>query len=337
MQRDSTVVQELLACCSASLLKATLSGAIVAANKPLYSLKRAMLHRPSLPAASMLASCIHLASCCIRGFGALNLTPLQALPNLSQLSLRKGITAIGVGKLAQLTELELNQVISVHCDGPAQFIHGLKRLSANECTVEGLHDLGVAACAGLQDLLLVKCCIPPVSDQFALFINLGVSIHPRHLGLTKHLFDLTQLTQIQISGSVNIDFECSSVFLLTNLVCLDLTFYLEGDHEVRQYILTDQLGVLHSLEHFAFRLFAPQGSTLVLEVSWHMMPLLQTVTVSATRSMFRENILGFAKLTTLQCLKPNLGELADDVTAYFFNFMKYNMSTGRHDTFPLMY
>lgn len=115
---------------------------------------------------------------------------------------------------------------------------------------------------------------------------------------------------------VKADYECPSVFLLSNLVCLDWDFHLQGNHEGTQYTLIDQLGVLHSLEHFAFRLFAPQGLTLVLEVSWHMMPLLQTVTVSATRSMFREKMLGFAKLTRLKCLKLNLGELADDVHTF---------------------
>ena len=104
-----------------------------------------------------------------------------------------------------------------------------------------------------------------------------------------------------------------------------------------QYILTDQLGVLHRLEHFALDLYAPKGFTLVLEVSWHMMVLLQDVFLSAPRTMCDERVLGFAKLTALKCVQLKLGELADDVSAYWYNFLMYNMSTGRHDTFPLMY
>lgn len=334
MQQDSTVVEELLATCGGARLEATLSGAIAAANKPLQSLKRAVVGSLSDSAANMLASCANLSSCCFGCFYFLDLEPLQALPYLSELSLHTGVRASGVGKLAQLTGLDLHYV-EVQCGNTAQFTHGLKRLSANKCILEGLHDLGLAACSSLQELSLAYCCILPLSDQYALSINLGVFTHRHDGSLTKHLSDLTQLTKLEISGTVKADFYRPSVFLLTNLVYIDLGLYLQGDHEVIRYILTDHLGVLHSLEHFALRLSAPKGLILVLEVSWHLMLLLQTVTISAPCSMCDERILGFAKLTALKCLKLKLGELADDVTAYWYNFLMYNMSTGRHDTFPL--
>lgn len=260
----------------------------------------------------MLALCANLTSCYFGNFLLLDLQPLQALPNLFELSLHTGFRASGVGKLAQLTGLDLDYV-DVQCGNTAQFTHGLKRLAAHNCTLDGLHDLGLAACFGLQELSLACCCIFPLSDHYELCVN---STHRHHCRLPKHLFDLTQLTKLKISGTVKADFGRLSVFLLTNLVCLDLGLYLQGDHEVIQYTLTNHLGVLHSLEHFALRLSAPKGLILVLEVSWHLMLLLQTVMISAPRSRCDERVLGFAKLTALKCLKLKLGELADDVTAY---------------------
>ena len=323
LQRDSTVVQELVANCGIARLEATLSGAIVAANKPFQSLKRAMVHKVSDSAATMLALCTNLTSCHFGDFYILDLEPLQALPNLSELSLHTGFRADGVGKLAKLTDLELDYV-NIDCDGTAEFVHSLKRLSVSGCTIERLHDLGIAACSGLQRLSLIQCCIPALSDQYALDMTVHNDAPPHPLSLTRHLSDLMQLTSLQLFGLVEAGFERPSVFLLTNLVGLDLSFCL--DSEVTQYILTDQLGVLHSLEHFAFSLRAPKGSTLTLEVSWHLMPRLQTVNIAATRSIFDERILGFAKLTALKTLELDFGELGDDLTAFFFGFMMYNMA-----------
>ena len=190
-----------------------------------------------------------------------------------------------------MTELNVARV-SVRGDNTAQFVHGLKRLSVSACTVEGLHDLGVAGCRRLQELSLVQCYIPAAIEQYTVDIMLvEVSSLPHFLTFTKHLSDLTQLTTLHIVGSVEADFEPPSVFLLTNLVRLDLTLDVRVDNEVTQYILTDQLGVLRSLTHFAFRLSASKGLTLVLEVSWHMMSLLQAVNIAAPRSMFDERII----------------------------------------------
>ena len=325
LQRDSTVVQELVATCGSVRSEATLSGAIVAANKPFHSLKRAVLHGPSDSAASMLALCTNLTSCHFEDFHILDLEPLQALPHLSELSLHRGFRADKVGKLANLIDLDLVYV-DAHCGATAQFVHGLKRLSVNGCTIEGLHDRGIAACSDLQCLSLVGCCIPALSGQYALDMTVGNDKSSHPLSLTRHLSDLMQLTSLQLCGSVEAGFERPSVFLLTNLVCLDLKFYV--DSEVIQYMLTDQLGVLHNLEHFAFSLSAPKGSTLTLEVSWHLMPLLQTVNIAATRSIFDDRILGFAKLTALKSLELNFGELGDDLTALFFGFMMYNMAAN---------
>ena len=230
MQRDSTVVEELLAICDGARLEATLSGAIVAANKPLQSLKRAVVGSLSDSAANMLALCASLTSCYFECFYFVDLEPLQALPSLFELSLHTGVRASGVGKLAQLTGLDLDYV-EVQCGNLAHFTHGLKRLSAKQCILGGLHDLGLPACSGLQELSLASCCILPLSDQYALSINLGVYPHRHYGSLTKHLSDLTQLTKLKISGTVQANFERPTVFLLTNLVYLDLSLYLEPcDH-----------------------------------------------------------------------------------------------------------
>ena len=323
MQRESTLVEELITNCS---VETTLCGGVVAANKPFQSLKRVMLHTLTDSAASMLSLCTNLTSCCFGGFDILDLEPLQALPKLSELTLHHGDRALGVGKLAKLTALQALD-IDIQCDISAQFVHGLKRLSVSGGTIEGLADHGVVACTGLQQLSLDQCRIPALFllDQYTIDI-IHISRHedPHPLSLTKHLSVLTQLTKLQIFGSTEAGFEYPSVFLLTNLVHLDLTFRVAN--EMTQYTLTDQLGVLHSLEHFAFSFSAPKGSTLVLEVSWHMMPLLQTVTISATRSEFDERMLGFAKLKSLKSLELNTGELADDLTAFFFGFMMYNIA-----------
>lgn len=297
-----------------------LSRASVAATKPL---KRAMLPCGwTDSAANWLALCTNLTSCCFGCFGFLDLESLQALPNLSELSLHEGIRATGVGNLAQLTELNIAHVLKVHVEvrggDTAQFIHGLKRLSASDCAIDGLHDLGLAACSRLQDLLLAECCRSHHSypGLGAFCANLGICRHPHYLTLTRHLSDLTQLTRLKIFGTVKADFHCPLIFMLTNLVCLEVTFYLENlQPEVTQYVLTDQLGVLHRLEYFAFTLSAAKGLMLVLDVSWHTMMLLQSVSISAPRSMCDEKILGLAKLTALKGLKLNLGDSADDVTA----------------------
>ena len=325
MQRDSTVVEELITNCS---VEAILCGGVVAANKPLQSLKRVTLHGLPDSAASMLSLCTNLTTCCFGGFYIIDLEPLQALPTLSELTLHHGDRALGIGKLAMLTALHTHYV-DIQCNNTAQFVDGLKRLSVSGCALEGLADHGVVACSGLQQLSLDRCRIPAGtgSDRYAIDIR-DISSHedPHPLSLTQHLSVLTQLTELQVFGSIEASIACPSVFLLTNLVHLNLTFHIELDSEVTEYILTDQLGVLHNLKHFAFSLSAPKGLMLALEVSWHMMPLLQTVIISAKRSKFDERMLGFAKLKSLKSLELNTGELADNLTAFYFGFMMYNMA-----------
>ena len=170
MQRDSTVVEELLAICDLTLLS-SLYEVIKAGNRSLPSLKRAMLHDLDESEVSMLALSTNLTSCCFKGFGDLDLEPLQALPNLSHLSLRKGLGAVGIGKLAMLTELDVARV-GVRGDNATQFVHGLKRLPVSDCTVEGLHDVGVAGCRRLHELSLVQCYIPAAIEQYTVEIML---------------------------------------------------------------------------------------------------------------------------------------------------------------------
>lgn len=78
-----------------------------------------------------------------------------------------------------------------------------------------------------------------------------------------HFSGLTQLTNLDIFGTLNTAAVCPWIFKLTNLVSLRLSFYTE----TKMHYLTSQFSVLHALEHFEFSIGAPQGALLSLEVS----------------------------------------------------------------------
>lgn len=218
--------------CRARHVEATLAGAITAADRPFQCLKVAVLRGSRSSVASMLASFQALTRCDFITFSRLNFEPLQALPNLSDLSLRSGCKVLGVGKLASLTSLKLDDAGYVTCGGKAQFLHGLKRLSVRSSTIKGLHDLGIGACSGLQHLSLSACSIRASVDQYALN-----TCEDDPLQFTRHISSLMQLTYLMLSGTFSSGLECPWLFTLTNLVCLKVSFKTE----VTQYSLTDQL------------------------------------------------------------------------------------------------
>lgn len=285
LQHDSTIVTTFIASRGDSYKDAALAGAITASNRPLRSLSVASLQGSIDSATSRLALSQNLTRCDFMQFSHLDLEPLQALPNLSDLTLRHGSQALGVGKFAKLTTLILRAAGVVDCSGRAHFVYDLKRLSVSDSTVKGLHELGVTACSGLQHLRLDACDILAPLDQYAV----NIYFDGPH-ALTMHISSLTQLTNLELDGTVSVGVDCPWLFTLTNLVRLRVAF----ESRVTQYNLTDQLGVLHRLEHFDFRLGAPAGSMLTLATSWHLMPLLQTVHIVAVRLRVDQRVLGLA-------------------------------------------
>ncbi|KAL3131639.1 hypothetical protein ABBQ38_007936 [Trebouxia sp. C0009 RCD-2024] len=320
LQHDSTVVTTFIAFCGHSHKEAALAGAITASNRPLRSLSVAFLQGSSDSAPSMLALSQNLTRIDFMHFSDVDLEPLQALPNLSELTLRHGSRALGVGKLASLTTLILRAAGDVNCSGRAHFVHHLKRLSVSDSTVKGLHELGVTACSGLQHLTLDACEILAPLDQYAVNIY-----YDGPHALTMHMSSLTQLTNLELDGTISVGVECPWLFTLTNLVCLKLAF----ESGVTQYNLTDQLGVLHCLEHFDFKLGAPAGSMLTLATSWDLMPVLQTVRIVAVRLRVDERVLGLAKLSVLKCLEVTYGELDDMPSEIYFASMVCKMAAHR--------
>lgn len=170
LQRGNTKVEVLVAVCGTPYVEATLAAGIVAANKPLLGLKAAILHSPTAPAATMLASCMNLTTCCLGHQDDLDLKPLQALPSLSDLRLHQVSSVWGVESLAHLTHLNLGWT-DVECAGQAAFLPGLKMLSVRHILVEDLHDDGISACSGLRHLLLEDCCISAATDSYILDID----------------------------------------------------------------------------------------------------------------------------------------------------------------------
>lgn len=319
LQQDGTTVEVLVNTRSISHAEAVLAAGVVAANKPLASLKVAILHSPTSSAAGMLALCV---TYCLGKQGDLDLEPLQALANLSELCLQQVLRADGVGKLEHLTHLEL-AVTRINCNGHAQFVSGLKMLSIHDSFVKEFHDDGISACSSLCHLSLRECCVCATVDQHTInIINNGGNGFLQSFPTS--LSGLTQLTSLDVFGKLDTSINRSWLFKLKNLVCLKLIAHTEGT----QHILTDHLGVLHALEHFEVGLYAPEGSVLSLRVSWYLMPLLQTIKIHIKKIRLESSLLGIARFKNLMFVDLSI-EPADGATSIYFGVLVYSLAAKR--------
>ena len=322
LQQHSSTVTVLADPYGSLHTEAVLAACSVLPNKPLASLKAVVLRGCTGSAASMLALCSNLTTCCLGKCGILDLQPLQILVSLSDLRLQSVTRAVGVGNLAFLTRLDLTWA-SIGCGGHAHFVDGLQMLSIIHSSVEGFHDRGVSACLGLRHLVLTECYVCAATERHT--INMHDEFGPVHT-LPASLSDLTRLTSLSVFGTVDAAIVFPWLFKLTNLVCLHLTFYSQAT----QHSLTDGLGSLHALEHLTFLLSAPENAVLALNLSWHLMPLLQTIKVVAqtTRTRFCENMLGIVRLGKLTSVDLDLKPDTEG-SSLWFGMLVYNMAANR--------
>ena len=318
LQRGNTQMEVLVAICDTPYVEATLAAGSIAANKPLLGLKAIILHSPM--AAWMLALCTNLTTCCLGHQDDLDLEPLQALPSLSDLRLHQVSSVRGVDKLAYLTRVDLGWT-HAECGGHTAFVAGLKMLSVRHSLVEGLHGRGISACSGLRHLVLQDCCVYANTDLYVLNIKPPIWFNDPPLAFPMHISDLTQLTNLDIFGTLNTAVVCPWLFALTNLVSLQLHFCAEAYMHNLKGCFSD----LCALEHFDISIGAPQGALLTLEVSWHLMPLLQSIQIEVSRVRFDTKVLGLIKLRNLKSIDLNFTP-DDKDTSFYMGMLIYNMA-----------
>ena len=333
LRRDDLRIRRLFAEYGSILLDVTLAGALAAANRPIQMLESVFVQQCSVVSLDMFSTCTALTSCTLTDNTCqLDLSALQALPNLAVLRLHRGTANerfLGIGKLQHLTRLDL-QGADVQADKEQDkclFCDSLQELFVEESRLWGMGEDGLSQCTALQSLLLLDCVIGQDTLEHKMDI---MNLHPA--SLPDSLSALNQLTELRLMVAAKIDgvFECPWLFKLTALKHLDLHF-LRGK---MRFNLTEQILSLTNLEYLGIDQVSQAHSPetiLSLEASLHLLPLLRHVIFYPRFLKVDCRVLGLVKLSSLQILDFSRCQSLDDTSAYYLMVLMHNMGAKRPD------
>lgn len=329
LQRHDVTITRLLAECTRTDLAAVLAGAVTAAGRPLQKLISAVIRSCSVVSLSMLSHCTGLESCRLMNTTChLDLLALQALPRLSFLHLEAQTSTaifVRIDSLAHLTRVEAKGAV-VQIQQPCLFSSSLQNLSIQFGEFQFMHEGGLFQCTALQSLSLSDCCIAGGTAAN----TLDIASSPAQL--PSSLTSLQQLTALRLNvcSTMSGAFEYPWLPKLTALSTLCLQF----DEGTMRFNLTDQILSLTNLRQLSISQALQRHSTdsvLSLEVSWHLLPTLHTLSLFACFLKFDQRVLGLIKMSSLKNLQFSRCQRLDEMTAYHFGALLYNMAIKRPD------
>ncbi|KAL3155536.1 hypothetical protein ABBQ38_011088 [Trebouxia sp. C0009 RCD-2024] len=343
LRREDVTVRRLLVECSSTRLDVALAIASTAANFPLKQLTVAIIPFCSFLSLSMLSTCTALESCTFTdptqfsdSTQSLDVSALQVLPRLSFLRLQGGDTSTkycGIDRLAHLTGLEVTDTV-VQSRNPFLFSSALQSLHLKNSDILSAHEDGLFQCTALLSLSLTNCSVFSLTAEHVLDIEASPARLPDSLSRLSHLTHL----QLDVFGTIVGQFSCLWLPKLTALKQLSLRFF----SGTMCFNMTDEILCLTNLQHLKIdqkhqkqspeqMLYFWPETVLSLQISWHLLPMLQTVSFSSRFLKFDHRVLGLVEVNTLQSLEFGRCQLLDDETTSHFDALMYNLAVRRPD------
>ncbi len=249
-----------------------------------------------------------------------DLSPMQALPNLSSLYLQDGVFR-NIHTLAHLTELRLSRV-HVQASAAWACCTSLKQAHWHGSYVEGLHPQGMVACSNLQDVSIVQSTVIAINHSEILdlaslspYIPKNISrltnLHRLQLGINRpegtelqvsQVYQLVSLTHFSYIGSSALHLELG-LSQLTNLVCLSLSSHCRS-----------------SLVHISFA-----------AMDWQKLYSLQRLILRECRLSFNASILTIVEHQRMQTIIFDGCIPADQHTSKIYADLVYTLALRRPD------